>query len=76
MSPADRAARDSYCRALGHDAFALDRGSVRLGCTGKLMSSANDTKAAEATYHSFIGLIKVAVPIIAVIAAFVIYLIH
>ena len=40
------------------------------------MSSANDMKAAEATYNGFIGLIKVAVPVIALIAAFVVYLIH
>ena len=39
------------------------------------MSSANDMKAAEATYHSFIGLIKVSVPIIAIIAAVVVKLI-
>jgi hypothetical protein len=31
-------------------------------------------KAAEATYHSFIGLIKVAVPIIAIIVAVVVKL--
>ena len=40
------------------------------------MSSANDMKAAQATYDSFIGLIKVAVPVIALIAALVVYLIH
>jgi tRNA threonylcarbamoyladenosine modification (KEOPS) complex Pcc1 subunit len=40
------------------------------------MTSANDIKAARATYEGFIGLIKIAIPVIAVIVAFVIYLIH
>ena len=40
------------------------------------MSSANDMKAAQATYDGFIGMIKVAVPVIAVITAFVVYLLH
>ncbi len=39
------------------------------------MASANDMKAAEKTYGSFIGLLKVAVPVIAVIATVVIFLI-
>lgn len=39
------------------------------------MSSANDMKAAQATYDSFIGLIKVAIPVLAVITALVIWLI-
>lgn len=39
------------------------------------MSSANDIKAAKATYDSFIGLIKVAVPVLALITALVIWLI-
>lgn len=39
------------------------------------MSSANDMKAAESTYHSFIGLIKVSVPIIAIITIVVVKLI-
>jgi tRNA threonylcarbamoyladenosine modification (KEOPS) complex Pcc1 subunit len=39
------------------------------------MSSANDLKAAKATYDSFIGLIKVAVPIIAIITIVVVKLI-
>lgn len=38
------------------------------------MASGNEMKAAQATYDSFIGVIKVATPIIAVIAAVVIYL--
>ena len=42
---------------------------------GNDMSSANDIKAATATYNSFIGLIKVAVPIIAIIAVVVVKLI-
>ncbi len=40
------------------------------------MASANDIKAARATYDSFINLIKIAIPVIAVIVAFVVYLIH
>jgi hypothetical protein len=43
---------------------------------GYEMASANDIKAARATYEGFINLIKVAVPVIAVIVAFVVYLIH
>lgn len=42
---------------------------------GNDMSSANDIKSAKATYHSFIGLIKISVPIIAIIAAVVVKLI-
>jgi len=37
--------------------------------------AANDMKAAERTYEGFVGLIKWAVPIIAVIVAIVLYLI-
>ena len=40
------------------------------------MASANDIKAARATYEGFIGLIKISVPVIVVIVAFVVYLIH
>ena len=40
------------------------------------MASANDMKAARATYEGFIGLIKISVPVIAVIVALVVYLIH
>jgi len=40
------------------------------------MASVHDIKAARATYEGFIGLIKVSIPVIAVIVAFVIYLIH
>ncbi len=40
------------------------------------MAPANDIKAARATYEGFISLIKVAVPVIIVIVAFVIFLIH
>jgi hypothetical protein len=40
------------------------------------MAAVDNMKAARATYDGFIGLIKVAVPVIAVIVAFVIYLIH
>ena len=50
-------------------------GHAPAGDTGKNMSSANDMKAAEATYHSFIGLIKVAVPILAIITIVVVKLI-
>ena len=39
------------------------------------MSSANDMKAAKATYDGFIGLIKVSVPVIILIAAVVVVLI-
>lgn len=43
---------------------------------GTIMASANDIKAARATYEGFVGLIKVAVPVILVLVAFVVYLIH
>jgi hypothetical protein len=39
------------------------------------MASANDMKAAEKTYSGFISLLKWSVPLIAVIALFVIFLI-
>jgi hypothetical protein len=39
------------------------------------MASGNDMKAAEKTYTGFIGLIKVAIPIIAVIVIVVVLLI-
>jgi hypothetical protein len=39
------------------------------------MASTNDTKAAEKTYGSFIGLLKWSVPLIAVITAVVVILI-
>jgi hypothetical protein len=39
------------------------------------MASDNDLKAAESTYSGFIGLIKVAVPVIAIITAIVILMI-
>ena len=39
------------------------------------MSSANDMKAAQSTYEGFVNLVKVAVPVIAVIVAFVILII-
>jgi hypothetical protein len=40
------------------------------------MASANDIKTAKATYEGFVGLIKVAVPVILVLVAFVVWLIH
>jgi len=40
------------------------------------MSSANDMKAAHATYEGFVNLIKVSIPVIAVIVAVVIYVIQ
>ena len=40
------------------------------------MTSANDMKAAKATYDSFIGIIKWSVPLIAVIIAVVVLLIQ
>jgi hypothetical protein len=40
------------------------------------MAPANEIKAARATYDGFINLIKVSVPVIIVIVAFVIFLIH
>ena len=40
------------------------------------MESVHDLKTARATYDGFIGLVKVAVPVIAVLVAFVIYLIR
>lgn len=39
------------------------------------MASANDMQAAKQTYDGFIGLIKWSVPILALIALFVVYLI-
>ncbi len=39
------------------------------------MTSGNDMKAAESTYAGFIGLIKVAAPVVAIITAVVIILI-
>lgn len=39
------------------------------------MSSANDMKAAKATYDGFIGLIKVSVPVIILITAVVVVLV-
>lgn len=38
------------------------------------MASGNDIKAARATYEGFIGLIKVSIPVLALITALVIYL--
>ena len=38
------------------------------------MASQNDIKAAVSTYESFVGVVKVSVPIIMIIAAFVIFL--
>jgi len=40
------------------------------------MDSANDMKAARSTYEGFINLIKYSIPILAVITAFVIYVIQ
>jgi len=39
------------------------------------MASGHDTKAANETYSSFINVVKWATPALAVIAAFVVYLI-
>jgi hypothetical protein len=39
------------------------------------MTSGNDMKAAESTYEGFIGLIKVAAPVVAIITAIVVILI-
>ena len=39
------------------------------------MASANDMKAAEQTYAGFITLLKWALPVVAIISFFVIYLI-
>ncbi|WP_281190743.1 hypothetical protein [Novosphingobium lentum] len=39
------------------------------------MASANDMKAATATYSSFINVVKVSVPVIAIIAAIVVLII-
>jgi hypothetical protein len=39
------------------------------------MASANDMKAAEKTYSGFVGLLKWAVPILAVLVLIVIFLI-
>jgi len=38
------------------------------------MASSNDMKAAQSTYESFVGVVKVATPVIAVIAAIVVFL--
>jgi hypothetical protein len=40
------------------------------------MASANDIKAARATYEGFVGMIKYAVPVIVLLVAFVVFLIH
>ncbi|MBB3357708.1 hypothetical protein J2792_000634 [Novosphingobium capsulatum] len=40
------------------------------------MTSANDMKAARETYEGFISMIKVSVPVIALIVAFVILIIQ
>ncbi|GHC82061.1 aa3-type cytochrome c oxidase subunit IV [Novosphingobium pokkalii] len=40
------------------------------------MTSANDMKAARETYEGFLSLIKVAVPVIALIVAFVVLIIQ
>ncbi|WP_226016885.1 aa3-type cytochrome c oxidase subunit IV [Novosphingobium sp. FKTRR1] len=40
------------------------------------MGSVNNIKAARETYEGFIGLIKVSVPVIIAIVAFVIYIIQ
>lgn len=40
------------------------------------MAGVDNMKDARATYEGFISLIKVSIPVIAVIVAFVIYLIH
>jgi len=40
------------------------------------MTSAHDIKAARATYDGFISLIKIAVPVIAVIVAIVVLIIR
>ena len=40
------------------------------------MTSVHDMKAARATYDGLINVVKIAVPVIAVIVAFVVYLIH
>ncbi|MCH7629076.1 MAG: aa3-type cytochrome c oxidase subunit IV [Proteobacteria bacterium] len=40
------------------------------------MASANDMKAAQATYDGFINLVKVSTPIIAVIVAFIVVIIQ
>jgi len=50
-------------------------GSIPECGMGNDMSSANDMKAAQATYNSFIGLIKVTVPILAIITIVVVKLI-
>lgn len=40
------------------------------------MGSANDMKAAKATYEGFISLIKVSIPVITLIVAFVVFIIQ
>ncbi len=40
------------------------------------MVPANDIKSARATYDGFISILKVAVPVVLVIVAFVVFLIH
>jgi hypothetical protein len=42
---------------------------------GATNNSGNNMKAAEATYESFISMIKIATPVIALIVAFVVMLI-
>lgn len=43
---------------------------------GIKMASGNDMKAANATYEGFIGMLKWSVPLVAVIAAFVVVIIQ
>jgi hypothetical protein len=75
LSPAGGAARGALRRFARLNQMGQVGIAIRTGVMGNDMSSANDMKAAEATYHSFIGLIKVAVPIIAIIAVIVVKLI-
>jgi hypothetical protein len=44
-----------------------------MGATNDI--NAGNMKAAKATYGSFVGMIKIAVPVIALIVAFVVFLI-
>lgn len=61
-------ARDGACNCPGP--------AVRRELSGMKMGSANDMKAAKATYDSFIGMVKWSVPVIAALVALVVLLIQ
>jgi hypothetical protein len=54
---------------------AIDGAGATLRIRGKVMASGNDMKAHGATYDAFIGMLKWAVPIVAVVAFVVVLII-